>query len=186
MKYLNVFGVTILWSLISSISLVHAQQSDAESGQNYNITGNGRTAIIATERQKKGWYEGRYNYSPAVRAGDYIYVSGAVASARSSDGKPISREEFKASVRRAFEGIKDILAAGGADINSIIKITSFHVFDSPLISIDKNDQVVAMAEVKNEYVGEPHPAWTAIGTTALLPDRGLVEIDVIVYDPQEK
>lgn len=183
MKHLHILALCIL---VSATAYAQPQQPEDEPNQNYNVAGNGRTALIATERQKRGWYEGRYNFSPAVRAGDYIYVSGAVASARGNDGAPIGREEFKASVRRAFEGIKGILAAGGADVNNIIKITSFHVFDSPLISIDKSDQVVAMAEVKNEYVGEPHPAWTAIGTTALLPDRGLVEIDVIVYDPQEK
>ena len=31
---------------------------------------------------------------------------------------------------------------------------------------------------------EPHPAWTAVGTTALLPDRGIVEIEVVAYSPR--
>lgn len=161
---------------------VSAQDTKTES---LNVIGKNKTAIIASERQKKDGYDGVFNYSPAVRAGDYIYASGVVAGAFGSE-EPFGKEAFKASVRRALKGLEQTLKAGGADMNDVIKINTFHVFDSPHTTLSKHEQVLAVAEVKNEFIGEPHPAWTAVGTTALYPDKGLVEIEVVVYSPQKK
>lgn len=163
---------------------VHAQQANAEKDNELIISGHGKTAIMATQRQKEFIYDSRFHFSPAVRAGDTIYLSGVVAGAFASD-KPIGREEFKESVRSVFEGIAATLKAAGADINQTAKIQTFHVFDSPWITIDKVAQVEVVAEVKNEFIGEPHAAWTAIGSTALFPDKGLVEIELTVYDPEK-
>lgn len=161
-----------------------ASQAQEQPKENLNVTGHGKTAIIPTERQKKGMYDSRYNFAPAVRAGDYIFISGAVAGAFRAE-QPIGKEDFKKSIRRVFNQIKGTLEAGGANMNQVVKMRTFHVFDSPHITIDKREQVAAVAEVKNEFIGEPHPAWTAVGTTALYPDKGLVEIEVVVYAPEE-
>ncbi len=151
---------------------------------NLNITGNNRTAIIATERQQKGMYDGAYNFAPAIRAGDFIFVSGAVAGAFGED-TPVGKVEFQTSIRRAFNQLDDILKAGNASLNDVVKIRTFHVFDSPHTTLTKHEQIGAVAEVKNEFINEPHPAWTAVGSTALYPDKGLVEIEVVVYAPQK-
>lgn len=174
--------------LSSGLYAQDAEKPATESlpvAESLNVSGHGKTAIIASERQKKGLYDSPFHFSPAVRAGDTIYISGVVAGAFQSE-EPIDREAFKTSVRRAFESIKSTLKAGGADMNQIVKIRTFHVFDSQWITIGKHDQVAAVAEVKGEFIGEPHPAWTAIGATALYPDKGLVEIEVIVYAPEGK
>ena len=161
-----------------------AQGDDKSNTDSLNVSGHGKTAIMASKREKETFYDGSFHFSPAVRAGDTIYISGVVAGAFQSE-EPIDRETFKVSVRRAFKDIKSTLKAGGANMDKIVKIRTFHVFDSPWITISKQDQVAVVAEVKNEFIGEPHPAWTAIGTTALFPDKGLVEIEVIVYDPEK-
>lgn len=148
----------------------------------FNVKGRNGEAIVPDAETKQWSYDGRYNFSPGFRAGDFVFLSGVVAGAR--DAEPLSRDAFKASVRRGFESIQKTLAAAGGSIEDVVKIRTFHVFDSPLITIDKRDQVLAIAEVKNEFIPEPHPAWTAVGTTALLPDRGLVEIEVVAYSPQ--
>lgn len=161
---------------------VSAQDAEAEKKTDLNVTGHGKTAIIATERQKKGWYDSEYHFSPAVRAGDFIFISGAVAGAYGAE-EPVGKDALKESIRRAFGSIKATLAAGGATMDQIVKIRTFHVFDSEWISIPKREQIKAVAEVKSEFMGEPHAAWTAVGTTALFPDQGLVEIEVVVYAP---
>lgn len=158
---------------------------DAPKKENLNITGHNRTALIASERQKSGWYDGALKFSPAVRAGDYIFVSGGVAGAFGS-AEPIGKEAFQASIRRVFNNLKVILEAGNASINDVVKIRTFHVFDSPYTTLSKHEQVAAVAAIKNEFIGEPHPAWTAVGTTALYPDKGLVEIEVVAYAPENK
>ncbi len=170
--------------LVAGIAmLTGASAAQEEKADDLNVTGNGKTAIIATERQKQGIYNSKFHFSPAVRAGDTIYISGVVAGALPED-RPVTREEFKASVRRAFQNIAATLKAGGADINQAVKIHTFHVFDSPWITIGKVEQIEVVAEVKDEFIGEPYPAWTAVGTTALFPDKGLVEIELVIYDPE--
>lgn len=154
-----------------------------QAEESLNVEGRNGVAIIASEQEKKWMYDGRFHYSPAYRAGDWVYFSGVVAGAPSET--PLGREEFEAALRRAFESLRATLAAADASYDDVVKIRSFHVFDSPLITLDKIEQVEVMAEVKGDYIAEPHPAWTAVGTTALLPDRGLVEIEIVAYAPQE-
>jgi enamine deaminase RidA (YjgF/YER057c/UK114 family) len=158
------------------------EESPGATPDSLMITGHGKTAIIANKNMKKWSYDGVYHFSPGVRAGDYIFLSGVVSGAF-GDELPINKEQFKETLRRSFAAMEAILLAANADMNSIVKITTYHVFDSPLISIDKSAQVQSVAEVKSEFMDEPHSAWTAIGATALLPDKGLVEIDVVAYAP---
>ncbi len=166
-------------------SMGYASHAQEKSADGLEVSGHNKTAIIATERLKRGWYDGAYHFSPAVRAGDYLFLSGVAVSIRGEE-TPIDRETFKKHLRLGFTRLQTILNAAGTDMNSIVKITSFHVFDSPLLSVNKRDQVLAMAEVKGEFMEEPHAAWSAVGTTALLPDAGVVEIDIIAYAPLAK
>lgn len=175
---------SIILSLMMLLAPATTAQDATNSKGDLNVSGHGKTALIPSERHKKGMYDSRYNFAPGVRAGDFIFISGGVAGAFSSDD-PIGKDEFKASIRRVFNDIKKTLEAGNADINNVVKLRTFHVFDSPHITISKREQVAAVAEVKNEFIKEPHPAWTAVGTTALFPDKGLVEIEVVVYAPEK-
>lgn len=177
--------VTNFLTFIMMMSVTFVVQAQERSADGLKVTGHNKTAIIATEGMKRGWYDGVYHFSPAVRAGDFLFLSGVVVGIRGEDA-PIGRDAFKQELRRGFTTLQTILIAAGADTNSIVKITSYHVFDSPLLAIKKQDQVLAMAEVKGEFMEEPHAAWTAVGTTALLPDAGLVEIDIVAYVPLDK
>ena len=171
---------SVVICIVGSLGCVSHAQEKSDDG--LVVSGHNKTAIIATERLKRGWYDGAYHFSPAVRAGDYLFLSGVAVSIRGEE-TPINRETFKTHLRRGFTSLQTVLTAAGTDMNSIVKITSFHVFDSPLLDVSKRDQVLAMAEVKGEFMEEPHAAWTAVGTTGLLPDAGVVEIDIVAYAP---
>jgi enamine deaminase RidA (YjgF/YER057c/UK114 family) len=173
---------TITAFCFGALILSGASGAQDSASDNLNITGHGKTALIPSERMKKGWYDSDYHFSPAVRAGDFIFISGTVAGAFGSDS-PVGEEGLKTSLRRAFGNIQAAIAAGGATMNQIVKIRTFHVFDSEWVTIPKVAQIKAVADVKGEFMGEPHAAWTAVGTTALFPDKGLVEIEVVVYAP---
>lgn len=47
-----------------------------------------------------------------------------------------------------------------------------------------DEQALVIAENKARYATEPHPAWTAVGTTGLFSARGIVEIEMVVYSPR--
>ena len=154
----------------------------AAAAQEFNVREGNREAINPSEQARAQAYDGRFHYAPAVRAGDYVWISGVVAGAW--DGEVLDRDGFADAVRRAFQAIGRTLEAAGAGFDGVAHMRTFHVFDHELIGISKVEQFEVIADVKGEFVPEPHSAWTGVGTTALLPDRGIVEIEVVVYAPQ--
>jgi enamine deaminase RidA (YjgF/YER057c/UK114 family) len=116
----------------------------------------------------KSAYE-QLHYAPAVRAGDWLILSGVVAG---FGPDPVDTDQEAAYVR-AFEAIGAILKEGGADWDDVVEFETFHT--------DLPGQIVLFGEVKDRYVKEPYPAWTAIDIDRLYPDRGIVEIKVTAY-----
>ncbi len=58
-------------------------------------------------------------------------------------------------------------------------INSFHVWSGPNFSGTRDEQFEVFGSVKDEFMRAPYPARTAIGTTGLLADHGIVEIQMI-------
>ena len=118
-----------------------------------------------------------------MRAGDYVYLSGVIiAKPRDIEG-PIGRDIFKARAEDVFKRMQHAAKTVGADLKGVVKINTFHVEDPALSLLDKTEQARVIADVKAAYVPEPHPAWTAVGTTGLFSPNGLVEIEVVIYSP---
>ncbi len=117
-------------------------------------------------------WEDTYNslhYAPAVRAGDMLILSGVVAGLETGE----TDADQEAAFSRAFAAIGDILKEAGADWDDVVEIMTFHT--------DLPAQIATFGSVKDRYVKEPWPAWTAIDIDRLYPDRGLVEIKVTAY-----
>lgn len=97
-----------------------------------------------------------HRYSPAVRSGDLLFVSGQVGSRE--DGSP--EPDFEAQVRLAFDNLQATLRAAGCTLDDIIDVTSFHT--------DPEQQFETVLKVKNEMFPQPpYPSWTAIGVNWL-------------------
>lgn len=122
-----------------------------------------------------------YKFAAARRVGDTLYVSGVIAGV--PHGAKADAEAFKTQLRHAFRRIDRTLRASGADFADVVMINSFHVWDSPHFQGGRDEHFAAFAAVKDEFMAAPHPAWTAVGTTGLLADTGLVEIQLIVHVP---
>jgi 2-iminobutanoate/2-iminopropanoate deaminase len=106
-------------------------------------------------------------YSHAIRAGDFVYVSGTV-------GKNPNTGEMGATITeqtaQTLDNIKAILAAGGASLNDVVKST-VHLSDLSLFA--------AFNDVYAGYFGDPRPVRTTVGSQ--LAPGILVEIDVVAY-----
>lgn len=146
------------------------------------IATSGCVAINATEAEvaparevivPQQWQDAydRYHYAPAVRAGDFVFLSGVVAGQR--DGEAT----LEAGYDRAFRNVGSILEASGADWSDVVEITTYHT--------DLPAQFELFSQVKDRYVPAPYPAWTAIDVDRLLPDNGAVEIRIIAYAPRD-
>ena len=84
------------------------------AGDNFNKTGAAGEAIIATSQDME-LYE-QYHFSPAYRAGDFLFLSGVVAEAPGDS--PATPEEYQVELHKAFSAIKATLDAAGARLRS--------------------------------------------------------------------
>ena len=137
--------------------------------------------IIANARQQQSY--DAIHYAPARRAGDTLYVSGVIVGR--ADGEGTDAEAFKAQVRRAFQAIDATLKASGASFDDVVMINSFHVWEGPDQPAPRRKQLAMFNAVKSEFMKEPHPAWTAVGTTGLLAPHGIVEVQMIAKVPDK-
>jgi enamine deaminase RidA (YjgF/YER057c/UK114 family) len=134
--------------------------------------------VIIPSAGSQSAYDG-YKYAPARRAGDFLYISGVIAGPRNNPDR--SPEAFKGYARTAFRQIEAMLRAEGLTFADVVMINTFHVWDGPGFKGTRDEQFSALASVKDEFMQAPHPAWTAVGTTGLLADEGVVEIQMIAY-----
>lgn len=137
--------------------------------------------VIITSAGEKAAYDS-YTYAPARRVGDLVYISGVIAAKQPGvQGGDV--EAYKAGLRQAFRSLERKLKAAGAGFDDVVMINSYHVWDSPHFSGTRDEHFAAVLAVKAEFMKAPHPAWTAVGTTGLLAEQGLVEIQMIAYVP---
>jgi enamine deaminase RidA (YjgF/YER057c/UK114 family) len=98
----------------------------------------------------------KHRYSPAVRAGGLLFVSGQVGSRE--DGSP--EPELAAQVRLAFENLNAVLRAADCTFDDVVDVTIFMVDPE-----SKFEQIWSVAQA---YWGEaPYPNATAVGVTWL-------------------
>ena len=126
-------------------------------------------AVLMSESPAGRAFQERYGYADAVIAGDTVYLSGVVV------GLAEGETDMVAAYDRTFRHIGTILARAGVGWADVVDITSYHT--------DVKSQLDAMATAKARYVKAPFPAWTAIGVSRLLPDRGITEIKIIARRP---
>lgn len=131
--------------------------------------GSRQEAEVIVPEDRRSSYE-NWGYAPAIRVGDTIYVSGVVSGLV---GEGSYEERYARGFRRALEHIESVLKEAGASLDDVIDITSFHT--------DLQRQLEVAVKVRMEVMSPPHPAWTAVGTTALATPDGQTEIRVIAY-----
>lgn len=120
-------------------------------------------------------------YAPARRAGDVLYVSGAIVGRAPDEGTDVAA--FEAQVRRTLTQLNRTVTAAGATMDDVALINSFHVWEGPDFTGTRMEQIEVIARVWREFATGPRPAWTAVGTTGLLGERGIVEIQLTVHAP---
>jgi len=110
-------------------------------------------------------------YSPAVRAGQLLFVSGQVPIDPATGN--MVPGDIAAQTRRVLDNVGALLAAAGRSFGDVVRTTVFLA--------DMND-FAAMNEVYGQYFPPPYPARATV-QVARLPKDARVEIDVIAaYD----
>lgn len=125
--------------------------------------------VSSTIYVPEGW-EGAYEfgYAPVLRVGDTVIVSGVPAS---GDGT------YEEKIRGMYTRVRELLESAGATIDDVVELTTFHA--EPKDSEAFRAEFERYMPVHREFFGEHRPAWTAVGTTALLSRTAPVEMRVV-------
>ena len=105
-------------------------------------------------------------FSPAVRAGGFVFVSGQVSTDAEGD---IVFDTFENEMRRTMDNLKRILAAAGLDLSHVVQVRGYLKEHSDWAEYDR---------LYREYFREPFPARTTIVNCL---GRVKVEIDCVAY-----
>ena len=111
-------------------------------------------------------------YSPAVRAGDFIYVSGQVPVDPATQKMVCG--DIASETRQVLNNIKGILEGCGASMADVVKCGVF---------LAEAHDFAHMNEVYAEFFGNDKPARTTVVAHFALPGIK-VEIDAIAYKPK--
>lgn len=111
-------------------------------------------------------------FSPAVRAGDMLYLTGATGSA--ADGT--MPDDAAQQTRNALQKSLVILAAVQADARAVVEVTSYHV--------GLREHFDTVDALLREMLGTPLPAWTAVEVAGLRRPGAVVEFRIVAHVPQ--
>ena len=106
-------------------------------------------------------------YSPAVKAGGFVYVSGQVP--RNHISGELVGADIATQTRQTLENVQRLLGEAGASMADVISATVY---------LADVDDWGSMNAVYTEFFRAPYPSRTAVG--AELRDI-LVEISVVAY-----
>ena len=108
-------------------------------------------------------------YSPAVRAGDFIFVSGQVPV--DPETQEMKLGDIQSETRLVLGNIKRVLEGAGASVEDVVKCSVF---------LSDGKDFAAMNEVYAEFFGEAKPARTTVVCGFAMPALK-VEIDCVAY-----
>jgi len=108
-------------------------------------------------------------YSQAVRAGDFVYLSGQIPL------DPVSMEvvegDFRARATRVFTSLRAVVEAAGGSLENVVKLNVY---------LTDLGQFATVNEVMAEFFEEPFPARAAVGV-ASLPKGVDIEVEGVMY-----
>lgn len=109
----------------------------------------------------------RAPYAQVVRAGNLVFMSGAVG--RAPDGTLV-KNDLQAQFRQALVNTRAALAAVGARPEDVVRITLY---------LTNMKEKALLDTMREDFFGPDWPAAVAIGVTELASPEYLVEMDAI-------
>ena len=123
-------------------------------------------------------------YSHAVRAGDFLFPSGLMATdfvngiaseARIKPGRPLDVRPVKQQTRYIYKTLKRVMEAAGSSLDHIVRLDQF-----TLNRETANDYL----EGRNEFLLKDRPASTLVPVAGLLLPEAGIEVDAIGIVPR--
>ena len=111
-------------------------------------------------------------FSPAVRAGDFVFISGQVAM---NDQGEIEAGGIEAQTRKTMENVRAVLALAGCTFDDVVKANCW---------LDDTRDFWTFNKIYAEYFPNGAPARSTVRSQLMVDAK--VEIDVVAYAPAPK
>jgi 2-iminobutanoate/2-iminopropanoate deaminase len=118
---------------------------------------------------KQVFGESHVPLSPAVRAGDFVYISGQIPT--DANGAVVS-EEIEGQTKQVMENMKAALALAGCSLDDVVKT---------LAILTDADDFAGFNKVYATYFPENPPARTTLEAQLMIDVR--VEVEAVAYKP---
>jgi enamine deaminase RidA (YjgF/YER057c/UK114 family) len=116
-----------------------------------------------------------YSHVVSATGGTTVYVAGQVAL--DADGRVVGPGDLRVQTEHVFKNLVRALAAAGARIEDVVKITIF------VVNFEPADRDV-IREVRSRFIEGTPPASTLVGVQALVMPELMIEIEAVaVIDP---
>jgi enamine deaminase RidA (YjgF/YER057c/UK114 family) len=96
-----------------------------------------------------------WHVAPAVKVGPFVFCSGALGLR--ADGSVV--EDPAEQFTTAFENLRGLLSEAGAGLEDVFELLTFH--------IGLAEHIELFGQVKDGFITEPYPTWTAIEVAGL-------------------
>jgi len=139
-------------------------------------------------------------YSPAIKAGGWLFVAGQLASdfetglaPECKAANPFTQDMLRSQSDFVLRNLSELHQAAGMDMKSDV-MRIYQWFTSPYPTDEEFEQgntwprisITPYLETRNEYIDEPRPASTGMGIRAdgLLVNKTILEVDLISIEKQ--
>jgi len=113
----------------------------------------------------------RLSLSRAVRAGDFVFLTGQVPM---QDGKVMTGGTIEDQTRAVLEDIRETLTLAGCEMKDVVKA---------MVWLTSRDDFPGFNAVYAEYFPDEPPARSAVVNDLLVDVK--VEVEVVAWRPQE-
>jgi 2-iminobutanoate/2-iminopropanoate deaminase len=117
--------------------------------------------------QGQGILKSHLPFSTAVRAGDFVFLSG-LASA--DENGRIIQDTFENEARRTYQNIDKVLKAAGLDFTRVVQVRCY---------LARQEDWDVHNRIYREFFSEPYPARTTL--IGYLGDMVKYEVELVAY-----
>ena len=111
----------------------------------------------------------RLPFSPAVRAGDFVFCSGQVAMKENGE---VQEGGIEAQTRATFQNVIKVLALADCTLQDVVKVT---------VWLDDTRDFWTFNRIYMDYFGEHPPARSCVQSAMMVDCK--IEIEVTAYKP---
>jgi enamine deaminase RidA (YjgF/YER057c/UK114 family) len=113
-----------------------------------------------------------YTFSPAVRAGNLLFISGTTAT--DERGELVAPGDIVEQTRAILRKFQRLLEAAGGGMEHIVQTTEY---------ITTTEDYRRTAEVRREFFTAPYPTATGVIVAGLLREGAVIEISAVAVLP---